>query len=153
MSQRPPWIKPALTFGVPLLALVAGLPYLTGRGYDWLSFDGLSASLKDARHSVAHIVAGDRSAGPGATVRLYECSTATGKVLADKPCGAGARIHDIDPNAVSHFEPPKAPPPASAAADSGRSGPAGLLRGVREDLSTAQSVDASHRALAEADAE
>jgi len=153
MSTRPPWIKPALTFGVPLLALVVGLPYLTGRGYEFPSVSGVSASLRDARRSVAHVVAGDRPTGPGATVRLYECVTPNGKILSDKRCAADARVHDIDPNTVSHFEPPKAPVASSAPAATARSGPAGLLKGVRENLSAAQSVDASHRALAEADAQ
>ncbi len=153
MSERPPWIKPALTFGVPLLALVIGLPYLTGHGYEWPRLSDVSGSLKDARRTVAHVVAGDHASAPGAKVRLYECATPAGKVLSDKSCGPNARVHDIDPNAVSHFEVAKAPPTATSTSPAAGTGPAGLLRGVREDLSSAQSVDASHRALAEADAQ
>jgi hypothetical protein len=150
MSHRPPWIKPAISFGVPLLALVIGLPYLTGHGYGLPASGDLARTFSEARRSVASVVGGDAATRPGQTVRLYECTTTAGKLLSDKPCGRGARVHDIDPNAVSHFEPPK---PAPAAGGGPRTGPDAILRDVRDDLEAAKAVDQGHRALAEADAQ
>jgi hypothetical protein len=155
MSYRAPWIRPLIAFGIPLLAVVIGLPYLTGRGYGWPSLSDIGRRFNDVRSSVGHAVAGDRASG--ANVRLYECSGPTGRTLSSTPCGPNARAHDIDPRSVStfHAEPvpvrtahPSTPP---GAAHDGS--PAGILSGVREDLAAAQSVDAGRRAAAELDAQ
>ncbi len=155
MSHRAPWIKPVIAFGVPLLALVIGLPYLTGHGYGWPSVADLGRSLNGVRASIGHAVAGDT--GPGRTVRLYECSGPGGRTLSNTPCGPNARIHDIDPQAVSQFHAERAPPqaarPAAVPGAAHDGSPAGILNGVREDLAAAQSVDAGRRAAAELDSQ
>ena len=155
MSDRAPWIKPLIAFGVPLLALVIGLPYLTGHGYGWPSLAGLGTQLHDLRASVGHAVAGEPASGT--KVRMYECSGPSGRTLSNTPCGPNARVHDIDPRAVSTFHAEPAPPSAArpvAAPGSAHDGsPAGILNGVREDLAAAQSVDAGRRAAAELDSQ
>lgn len=153
MSARPPWIKPAISFGLPLLAVVVALPFITGHGYSFPAFGEATRSLKTLGHEARHAVLG---ADASTKVRFYECRSATGKVLSDKPCGAQAKVHDIDAEAVNHMAPPPAPPPPSQGnglAQPHDGSPAGILAGVRSDLAAAQSVDERRRAAAEADAE
>lgn len=159
MSARPPWVKPAISFGIPLLAVVVALPYITGHGYGFPSLSDAAQSVQDARRTVGHAISGEggpNAAAPGERARIYECRTATGRVLSSTPCGRDARVHDIDPTAVNHFQPPPAPPapaiqPGTAQPHDGS--PAGILAGVRSDLAAAQSVDEKRRAAAEADTE
>jgi len=147
MSAQPPWIKPAISFGVPLLAVVIALPYLTGHPY---SVPGLAEARRwwaGAAGKVSAVAHGVRSGATGSTVRLYECRGPSGKVLSSSPCGPNARVHDIDPESVSRMGPAPPPPAVRSPAASAP------LGGVRGQLDAAQAVDARNRAAAEADAQ
>jgi hypothetical protein len=148
MNDRPPWLKPAISFGLPLAALVAALPYITGHPYGLPAASDLTRSFTDARQTVLHAFAGAApSLAPApAKVRFYECTTANGKVLSSSPCAPLARVRDIDPASVNHMK-MDAPPSASPGTASPQSG---KLHGVRADLAAAQSSDASSREAAEA---
>ena len=147
MSDRAPWIRPAISFGLPVLALVIALPYVTGHGYSLPGGDALRRAWSQASGAVAHtatrLAHGD---APAHTVRFYECHTASGKVLSSSPCGPGARIHDVDPDAVNHLDAAPAPVPSPPVAGA-------ALGGVRGQIAASQSVDARNRAAAEQDAQ
>lgn len=144
MSSRPPWVKPALSFGLPLLVLVVALPYLTGRSYGLPSLGEFTRSWRDTRSAVGHAVAGN--AAGGAKVRFYECTANGARVLSSTPCGPGARIHDVDPAMVNHERMDVAPAADAGSADRRGSGPRqGLIDGVRSDLAKSEAAEASRR--------
>ncbi len=151
MSAPAPWIKPAIAFGIPLLAVVIGLPYVTGRGYEIPGSAAITRQWQATRQSVTRAVAGE--ARGGSAVRLYDCQGPKGRVLSDTPCGRNARVHEIDPAAVNTFHQDPVEVRRAAPVNGGDASPAGLLKGVRADLEAARDVDAGHRAAAEQAAE
>lgn len=152
MSRLAPWIKPALSFGLPLLAVVVALPYITGQGYGFPDPGSVLKPWLGAQGMLSRATGGGASGSEKAKVRLYECNGPSGRILSSVPCGAHERVHDIDPNAVSTFHAPP-PPPASATPQGSRGSITGVLPGVREDLAAAAASDAARRRAAESDAE